>query len=138
LPCRLIVAFQLSAEGVTGKLSQVGPHLAEIDVKLTDKNLQNVIYSKARAWEYEREWRLVAARGGCEQTYPGPLREIILVLRCDGETRQKIAAAVHRHLGAGGVKLREIRLQPNSFDIVLDDLPSEPQPRLHSASIREP
>lgn len=72
---------------------------------------QAVLLKKAKAWSYEREWRLIGDRG--LQHSPLELEEVIFGMRCPGAVMFAVARALeNRHCP---IKLYEIREKPHTF-----------------------
>jgi hypothetical protein len=70
-----------------------------------------VLTRKARAWRYEREWRLIGPRGA--QNSPLELEEVVFGMRCSREAKYVIVKALGdrwRH-----VKFYEIHERPGRF-----------------------
>jgi len=65
------------------------PNLNRV-VHLSDVNL----YTKARDWEYEKEWRLVAKAGNQLLPLPAPIRSIIFGLKASPEIIATVKNAV--------------------------------------------
>ena len=92
-----------------------------VEVDIQEPNLQTVIYSKAKDWEYEQEWRVLVCQGGRLSPYPGPLLKIIFGLRCERDSRQKIQEAVLA-AAEGPVQFAEIQSVSGSFALRINDV----------------
>jgi hypothetical protein len=83
-------------------------------VDIQEPRLQAAIYSKSKDWEYEQEWRVLASEVG-KQPYPGPLKKIIFGMRCEQDSRLRIARAAV-NAAECPIQFAEIKQQtPRSF-----------------------
>jgi hypothetical protein len=94
-----------------------------VEVDINESHLQAVIYSKAKNWEYEREWRVLVSEGGKPSPFAGPLRKIIFGLRCQPDSKQRIREALDGT--EGPVHFAEIEYTKGSFALQVRDLPAQ-------------
>jgi hypothetical protein len=122
------LAMDLDVVGLGWRVS-IEPGVAiteEIEVDIQEPNLQTVIYSKAKDWEYEQEWRVLVPEGGRLSPYPGPLRKVIFGLRCEPDSRRRIQEAAMTSTEAQ-IQLAEIVSLPGSFTLGVRDLETLPR-----------
>jgi hypothetical protein len=70
-----------------------------------------VLTRKARAWRYEREWRLIGPRGA--QNSPLELEEVVFGMRCSRAARYVIVASLAKRWRS--VRFYELRERPGRF-----------------------
>lgn len=70
-----------------------------------------VLLKKAKAWGYEREWRLIGPRG--QQNSPLELEEVVFGVRCDDTVKYAVVRALEQR--DRPVQFYEIREQVDSF-----------------------
>lgn len=56
-------------------------------VSLDDPQVRRAIFTKTKAWSYEREWRYVVPLAGAHP-WPAPLTQVIFGANCSRETRE--------------------------------------------------
>ena len=77
-----------------------------------------VLTRKARDWRYEREWRLIGARGS--QSSPLELEEVVFGMRCSNTVKYAIVRALAERTRP--VKFYEIRERSGQFLLGKDEL----------------
>lgn len=82
-----------------------------------------VLFRKAHAWNYEKEWRLIGSRGSHGSELD--LKEIVFGMRCEASVKYAIVKALEDR--AEKVRFYEIRVMPGRFllqkrALDLDDL----------------
>jgi hypothetical protein len=98
------------------------PTPPDITVSIDDTNLRTVLYTKSAEWAYEQEWRCVRDPGGCEASYPGPLREVVFGARTSDSDRAVIRAAVEKGSGLCA-RFRRVVVEHGSFRLTIVDEP---------------
>jgi len=78
-----------------------------------------VMWSKAKIWEYEAEWRLIDKKGGQPVDFPGRLSGIIFGLRCRNKHIKKIVNLTRKFSGIQSMKVHQV---PRRFEIEIKPL----------------
>lgn len=90
----------------------------KVEIDWDNPNLQKVIFTKSKCWEYEKEWRILLQQGGEEVNYIGDLTEVIFGLRCDNKTQSNIIKAVCKY--SKDVVFKRVQKQSDSFIFKLE------------------
>jgi len=100
--------------------SETNPKV-DVEIKLHEPNLHNAIFTKAKAWSYEKEWRYITDSGGKAVKYPGNLREVIFGLRCHESERNQVIHILKRH-SLDNIAFKQIMSVKNSFNLEVRNL----------------
>lgn len=76
---------------------------------------KDVLYSKARDWSYEKEWRMMSDKGDFHASIPGPISRVILGCRFPFEQVSQFAGACKKI----NVQLLRAHKIPNHFALEL-------------------
>lgn len=76
---------------------------------------QKTLYTKAKCWEYEKEWRIIYDKYG-SQPFPGELREIVFGCRVSEQTIREVKDVVRKHIN-GKVKYHYLKMASDSFSL---------------------
>jgi Protein of unknown function (DUF2971) len=75
-----------------------GRSVAQGRIPITDTSIRTAITTKARCWEYEREWRYFQVTGDAAYPFAGPLVEIVFGFRCTVENQQRYRDLASRYV----------------------------------------
>ena len=79
---------------------------------------EKVLFTKARDWSYEREWRLTCDRGDELKKTPGPVVQVVLGLRTGSDTIDQFSAECAKK----GVRLLKCVIDPGKFRLSTVDV----------------
>ncbi|KYP10044.1 MAG: hypothetical protein A0129_15085 [Limnobacter sp. CACIAM 66H1] len=98
--------------GVAYYVDENGETKAQSYIPIEDEQLQRAIFTKTKAWAYEKEWRYVRQKSGL---YPIPalIREVIFGLQCTAETKRNYVELVAKHISTS-VQFKEVVLPPSA------------------------
>lgn len=80
---------------------------------------KKAMWSKAKIWEYEQEWRMINQEGGRTFGFPGRLSGIIFGLKCD-PTHIRVVKAFARHIG--GIEYKKVHQKERRFELEIRPL----------------
>lgn len=129
--CGVCVGFERSPTNTLGddeithpvEYSDIYPEARFVEITKGNATLsRKVLYTKARDWSYEKEWRLTCKLGDQLQDVPGKVLQVILGVR----TTPEVAAAFKEECSKRHVRLLQSVIDPGKFKLATEEVRSKP------------